>query len=103
MNSPLSPRPETTTSKKCLSSKAKLALGVFLVALTILAVIPLILLLIDNSSSADTTQTQQEFANQEEILHLGGYEICSWEEIEVSDSVLVNGQYMNFTSDSVIQ
>jgi len=54
------------------------------------------------NNGVDSEQLQVEYEDNADVLHLSDYEICSWQQVPVAETVLVNGQPMNF-STPVIQ
>jgi len=101
LNSPLSPRLETTPSSKCTSAKAKTLYACFFFTLAACVAVTLSLYL-TSDNRVDSAQLQGEYEDDAEVLHLGDFEICSWQQVPVAESVMVNGQAMNF-STPVIQ
>lgn len=97
LTSPLSPRPETSSSKKCVSSKTKLLIGCIFFCLTAFVAITLAVYF-TNDSRVDSSGLQNEFLEEEDVLHLGDISICSWELVPVEETVLVNGEMFNFTT-----
>jgi hypothetical protein len=89
---------ETTSSRKCQSAKVKALVGCFFFCLTAFVTISLAVYFTTDAQTVETSSTQLEFQDNAEVLHLGDFSICAWETVPVADTVVVNGEVMNFTT-----
>jgi len=92
---------QTESPDKRSSWRIKLVVGVFLLLLAIVISVSLYVVFNKDDNSEDMSQAQQDFQDQNEILHLGAFQICNWEQIVVSDTVLVGDQPITFKSTIV--